>query len=332
MFIVAQFTISLFFILAYYIIWFWIFDHLFSISDIVGLIALIVLLNWNVLEYVDFYKTATQEFTQVQNLWDTFDRIKQIKWYNTWLNFIYKRWDIKIDNLTYGYKEDKVFKNFNLEIKGWLKTAFVWVSWSGKSTLVKLIAGYLHPEDEWNIIIDGQNLKQVKLKSYYQNIWYLTQDPSVFDGTILENLTYWIHKTLSLKEIKKMIKMAECDFIFEFKDWLDTEIWERWIRLSWWQRQRLAIAKLFIKDPKIIILDEPTSSLDSFSEEKISIALKKLFKWRTVIVVAHRLQTVKEADNIILLQNWKIIEKWTHKELLKKKWIYYRMIELQSWF
>jgi ABC-type multidrug transport system fused ATPase/permease subunit len=102
--------------------------------------------------------------------------------------------------------------------------------------------------------------------------------------------------------------------------------------LSWWQKQRLAIAKLFIKNPHIIILDEPTSALDSFSEEAIRISFEKLFAWKTVFIIAHRLQTVKEADDIIVFENGKIVERWEHLSLIKHKWYYKKMLDLQSGF
>ncbi len=327
----TRIILSILLVWIYYFVWYWIFKHTFTISDLVGLTALLTLIDNSIWDYVDFYKSFTQEFSRVLNLWDNFDEIKQIKWYNIGKDFTYKKWNIKIENLIFGYQEDKIFKDFSLEISWWIKTAFVWESGSGKSTLVKLIVGYLHPEG-WKIIVDSQNLSETKLKSYYQNIGYLTQDPSVFDGTILENLSYWSKEKIPEKVLKKAISQAECSFIYDLKNWLDTEIWERWVRLSGWQKQRLAIAKIFIKNPKIILLDEPTSALDSFSEEKISTALNNLFKWRTVIIVAHRLQTVKQSDDIIVLEKWKIIERWNHEKLMKKKWVYYKMIELQSGF
>lgn len=113
---------------------------------------------------------------------------------------------------------------------------------------------------------------------YYSHIGYLTQEPSVFDGTIFENLVYGARSEVSEEILKKAIELAQCDFIYEFSEGLYTEIGEKGIRLSGGQRQRLAIAKIFIKNPEIIILDEPTSALDSFSEEKISIAFHNLFK------------------------------------------------------
>ncbi len=207
----------------------------------------------------------------------------------------------------------------------------VGLSGSGKSTLVKLIAGYLHPIDG-AILVDGQNLAQVKLRDYYAHIGYLTQDPSVFDGTILENLTYGARSEVSDEALKNAIEMAQCEFIYEFKDGLTTEIGEKGVRLSGGQRQRLAIAKIFIKNPEIIILDEPTSALDSFSEEKINIAFHNLFQNRTVIVIAHRLQTVKEADEILVLEHGEIVERGNHTELVNQNGIYAKMLELQSGF
>ena len=207
----------------------------------------------------------------------------------------------------------------------------MWASWWWKSTLVKLIAWYIKT-NSWEIIIDWQKLSELSLKSYYKEIWYLTQDPSVFDWTILENLTYAVWENVNKEDIKRIIKLAKCEFIYDLPEWINTQIWERWVRLSGWQKQRLAIAKIFLKNPKIIILDEPTSALDSFSEELITKAMHNLFKERTVIIIAHRLQTVKHADKIFVIEWGKVVEEWDHKELVKKKGIYKKMLDLQSGF
>lgn len=153
-------------------------------------------------------------------------------------------------------------------------------SGSGKSTLIKLIAGYLRPT-KGNIIVDGQNLKNISLKSYYQHVGYLTQEPMVFDGTIWDNLTYTIAEQVRqddlMQRVDEAIRMAKCEFIYDFKHGLHTEIGERGIRLSGGQRQRLAIAKVLLKNPSLVLLDEPTSALDSFSEEAITQAMQNLF-------------------------------------------------------
>jgi ATP-binding cassette, subfamily B, bacterial AbcA/BmrA len=159
----------------------------------------------------------------------------------------------------------------------------------------------------------GNRLDETALKSYYPHIGYLTQDPGVFDATIRENLVSAV--SIMLKDLDnhsdkknleqkltEALKLAQCDFVFEMEKGLDTEIGERGVRLSGGQKQRLAIAKIFLKNPEIILLDEPTSALDSFSEEKITEALNTLFEGRTVIIIAHRLQTVKKADDIIVIE------------------------------
>ncbi len=272
------------------------------------------------------------QIVSVQKLRETFDEMPNLKWYEQWNTFKFNNWNILIDNINLSYWDKNIFTNFNLEIQWWTKTALVGESGSGKTTLIKMLSWYIHP-DKWYIIVDWQRLSETALKSYYKNIWYLTQDPNVFDGSIIDNLLYLTKEKPTKKQIESAINASKCEFIYRFKDWLETQIWEKWIRLSGGQKQRLAIAKLFLKDPKIIFLDEPTSSLDSFSEENIAQAFDNLFKWRTVIVAAHRLQTVKQADIIHVFKTWwKIIESWTHKELLNRKWTYYKMIELQSGF
>ena len=289
-------------------------------------------ISWVLFEINEVMWNYYWQIVYVEKLRNTFDEMPKLRWYEEWKTFKFNKWNILIDNVSLNYWDKNIFSNFSLEIKWWNKTALVGESGSGKTTLIKLLSWYIHP-DIWSIIIDWQKLSETSLKTYYKNIWYLTQDPNVFDGSIIDNLLYWAKERPTKKEINNAIRSARCEFIYNFKDWLETQIWEKWVRLSWGQKQRLAIAKLLLKDPKIIFLDEPTSSLDSFSEEDIAQAFDNLFKWRTVIVAAHRLQTVKQANVIHVFNSWwSIIESWTHKELLAKKWTYYKMIELQSGF
>jgi len=163
-------------------------------------------------------------------------------------------------------------------------------------------------------------------------VGYLTQEPSVFDGTVIENLLYAVEKKPSKKQIETIIQQAHCEFIYDLPNGIDTEIGERGIKLSGGQKQRLAIAKIFLKDPKIIILDEPTSALDSLSEQKITEAMHNLFRGRTVLIIAHRLQTVKHASEIIVIDTGKIIERGTHTSLVRKNGYYKKMLDLQSGF
>ncbi len=315
-----------------FLFWYGLYTTKINFWEFLWLMSIIYLLEQILRNLLNLYIDFIKIFVDVEKLWDFFDNIKNINLQEDKKKFKYKKWDIEIKDLIYSYdKNKKVFNKFNLKIKWWKVTAFVWNSWWWKSTLVKLISSYITP-NYWKVIIDKQNLKKVSLKSYYREIWYLTQEPSIFDGTVLDNLTYAIDRKLNKWELKKVLKLSKCDFIDDLPNGLDTEIWEKWIKLSWWQKQRLAIAKIFLKNPKIIILDEPTSALDSFSEEQITKAMHNLFKDRTVIIIAHRLQTVKHADKIYVLEGWKIKEEWTHKELIKQKWIYKKMLDLQSGF
>lgn len=339
-----------------------------SIAEFVALLAILRTLESITYRLSKFYIDFMKTFVYVEKMRNLYDDIPLMKWYYEGDEFTYTEWAISIQWLTFGYQsidlgiswekdEDVstrwyVFRDFSLEISWGKKVAFVGVSWSWKSTLVKLIAWYLRPE-WWSIIIDNQHLNDLSLKSYYAHVWYLTQEPSVFDGTIWDNLTYALDIESPWdddleKNVTEAIRLAKCEFIYEFSDGLQTEIGEKWIRLSWGQRQRLAIAKIFLKDPKILILDEPTSALDSFSEEAITEAMHNLFSWRTVIIIAHRLQTVKEADEIVVIgkeedkrqqkkdkriDTWSVIlERGTHEELVKRWWDYAKMLELQSTF
>ncbi len=336
-------------ILKVWIFWFlWtkVLNWEISISVLVWLSGAILLMDRAIDTSLELFKNITKNFYTISSMWKLFDNTKTIKWYDNWKDFKYISWEMKLKNINFWYnKTKKVFKNFNLKIKWWKITAFVWNSWWWKSTLIKLLSGYIKV-DSWEVIIDGQKLSEISLKSYYKNIWYLTQEPSVFDWTVLENLTYAIDSKFSIiqfnkgdkskdvwqKHLKKILKLAKCEFIYDLPKWINTQIWERWVKLSWWQKQRLAIAKIFLKNPKIILLDEPTSALDSFSEEQITKAMRNLFKKRTVVIIAHRLQTVKYADKIFVLEHWEVKEEGTHKELIKQKWVYKKMLDLQSGF
>lgn len=329
-----------------------IFDGTYTFADLVLFTSTLGLLDWTLDTLSTAIKDFFQDYSQVEQLRETFDNTPQTD-YNNGLPFNYTQWDIHLNDITFYYGETAVFEKFSLTLQWWTKTAFVWESGWGKTTLIKLLAWYLRP-DSGEIVIDGQKLSEIKLTDYYRHIGYLTQDPSVFDGTIWENLVYGIPEDFDQKmsenkkkssqssAISSVISLAKCEFIYEFEHWLQTEIGERWVRLSWGQKQRLAIAKIMLKNPDIILLDEPTSALDSFNEELVSEALTNLFKWKTVIVVAHRLQTVKNADRILYIEQIpptplsqggaRIVEDGTHTSLIKKNGKYKKMLDLQSGF
>lgn len=303
----------------------------YSVGDFVLLTGLALLFQRELSRLLQEIRKMQEDIIHVEKLIDTFSDLQSKNNYNTGKKFVYKSGKISLNNVKYGYGNEDVFSEFSLDIAWWKKTALVWSSGGGKSTLIKLIAWYLSA-DKGMVTVDGQNLDNIQLKSYYEHIGYLTQEPSVFDGTIYENLIYALDYVPDDEELNTAIRNAGCEFIYDMHQWLQTEIGERWVRLSGGQKQRLAIAKIFLKNPEIILLDEPTSALDSVSEEKISQALHTLFQWRTVVVIAHRLQTVKEADSIVVIENGEVVESGTHTQLVKQKWSYAKMLELQTTF
>lgn len=299
-------------------------------------LTLVILIVWyfetGVLNITGIYKKILKRFSNITQLWEFIDNSPKLTNINEWKKFEYKKWAIQVVDISFGYHDKSlVFENFSIDISNWKKTAFVWESGGGKTTLVKLLSWYIAP-NQWNILIDGQRLSEIRLMDYYKHIGYLTQEPSVFDGSIMENLTYALNYTPTQEQLDEVIRNAKCEFILEFEKWFETEIWEKWIKLSGGQKQRLAIAKIMLKNPWIILLDEPTSALDSISEQAITEALHNLFAGKTVIIIAHRLQTVKEADEIIVIKDGQIIERGNHEELSNLGGEYKTMLDLQTSF
>lgn len=232
--------------------------------------------------------------------------------------FEYKKGEIKMENVDFSYTPNTpILKKFSYVFEAGKKYALVGPSGGGKTTVMKLASGFLSAKGG-KVSVDGFDLTTVNLSTFYSNIGYLTQDPQIFDGSIRENLMQGKMVNAQESDIVEALKKAQCEFIFDLPEGLNTEIGERGVKLSGGQKQRLAIAKIFLKNPHIILLDEPTSALDSFSEEKISQAFHNLFEGRTVLIIAHRLQTVKEADVILVLENGQIAEQGNHTELVEK--------------
>ena len=245
-----------------------------------------------------------------------------------------KVWNGKIDfeNVTFSYIEWKnVFNNLSLSIKPGEKVAIVWASGSWKTTLIKLLFRFFDIQ-WWKILIDWQDISQVTQDSLREQLSMVPQDPILFHRTIKENIAYWRHNA-SDQEIIATAKMAKChDFISGLKDGYESYVWERWIKLSWWERQRIAIARAILENKSILVMDEATSSLDSESEKYIQDAMDEVMRNKTCIVIAHRLSTIAKMDKIIVMDNWEIIEKWSHNVLIQNEnWIYHKLRSIQSW-
>lgn len=222
----------------------------------------------------------------------------------------------------------EVLERFNLELKPGEVTALVGSSGSGKTTIANLITRF-YDVQEGSITIDGINVKDVTLDSLRGQIGIVSQDIVLFNGTIEENIRYGNHQATD-DELRAAAEAANAaEFIGSFKDGYETQIGERGVKLSGGQKQRLSIARAILKNPRIIILDEATASLDTESEQLIQAALAKLLKGRTCLVIAHRLSTIQQADQIYVLENGRIEEHGTHAELLRRKGRYSELYELQ---
>lgn len=238
--------------------------------------------------------------------------------------------DIIFDKVSFAYEEGKeVVRGVSFDAPSGSVTALVGTSGSGKSTIAGLAASFLNPEDGM-ITIDGQDLSKVTLSSYRSQLGVVLQDDFLFEGTIKENILF-PRPNATEDQLINAVKAAHVhEFTDRFEDGLDTLIGERGVKLSGGQRQRIAIARAILADPRILILDEATSNLDTESETLIQESLKRLMVGRTTFVIAHRLSTIRQADRILVIENGQIAEQGKHDELIERQGRYYQLYTYQA--
>lgn len=263
----------------------------------------------------------TEELMNLAGENDDLNRIKTLDSFAG--NIIFK-------DVSFAYHDNnEVIKNINLDAPSGTITALVGSSGSGKSTLAGLVASFLNPTSG-EILIDNTNLSTVVLESFRKNIGLVLQDDFLFEGTIKENILF-SKPSATDEEINNAVKMAYVnEFTDRFEDGLNTLIGERGVKLSGGQRQRVAIARAILANPKLLILDEATSSLDSESEMLVQKSLAELMKGRTTFVIAHRLSTIKMAHQILVVEKGEIVERGTHEELIKSQGRYFNLFTYQS--
>ncbi len=238
--------------------------------------------------------------------------------------------DVKFNSVSFNYEDSKeVLHDISFEAKAGTVTALVGSSGSGKSTIAGLAATFLTPK-KGKITVDGSDLSKINLSSYRQHLGVVLQDDFLFEGTIRENILF-PRPLASSEELSKAVKAAYVhEFTDRFEAGLDTVIGERGVKLSGGQRQRIAIARALLANPKIILLDEATSNLDNESERYIQKSLEILMKNRTTFVIAHRLSTIQQADQILVIEEGRIVEQGKHEQLLSQKGRYYELFTFQS--
>jgi len=226
------------------------------------------------------------------------------------------RGDVVFEHVTFAYKPGvPVLKDVSFRAPAGSTTALVGSSGSGKSTLVSLVLAFSRPE-RGRVLVDARDLNTVRLADYRTQLGVVLQDNFLFDGTIAENIAF-ARPHATRAEIQAVARIAHCDeFVDQFDEKYDTVVGERGVKLSGGQRQRISIARAILADPRILVLDEATSSLDSESEAKIQDGLRALRRGRTTFVIAHRLSTIRSADQILVLEGGEIVERGTHEELL----------------
>lgn len=323
-------------IITLWIIFFW--SYLFfrwevSLGEIVMFISFSTILLWIIENLTRSIQDIFWRIAPIKDYFKICDTDKDIKDSKWAINLRRVVWNINFSNVTFSYdgKRD-VINNVSLDVKKWEKVAFVWHTWSWKTTMTNLLLRF-YEVNKWEILIDWININSVTQESLRKNIWVVFQDSSMFNTTLADNIRL-DNKEATFSSIQEVAKKSHSfDFIMKLSNWFDTIVWERWVKLSGWEKQRLAIARTLLKDAPILILDEATSALDTETEKYLQESFEELMKWRTTFIIAHRLSTIRKADRIFVFDNWKIIESWTYKELNSLWWAFTRLVKAQTdWF
>lgn len=277
------------------------------------------------------FKMLAQIFTDLKSAQASAERVFQILYeedeiienQESDLNF---EGNIKFENVSFHYFDDDklILKDFNFEIKNGESVAFIGSTGSGKSTIVNLICKFYNPTSG-GIYLDGINYRNIDKTCLYNNLGYVLQQPQLFSISIKENIKFG-NENATDEEILKVCNLLGIDeFISKLPNGIDTVIGETGYNISGGQKQLISFARALIKNPKLLVLDEATSSIDTETEKIIQNKMKDILKGKTSIIVAHRLSTIKHCDKIVLIENGNILEQGTHLELLDKKGIYYKM-------
>ena len=276
-----------------------------------------------------FYNTVQSAMSAAERIFVTLDTKPEIADAPDAVELSHVKGAIVFNHVTFGYDPDRpVLEDVNIHVEPGKTLAIVGPTGAGKSTIVKLLSRFYELQ-KGTVTVDGWDLRKVTLNSLHKQMGVVLQEPFLFSGTIMENIKYGkLDATDS--EVEQVVKIVGIHkFINNLSQGYETDVGERGSRLSVGQRQLVSFARALLSDPPILILDEATSSVDPYTELKIKKALTVLLKNRTSLVIAHRLSTVRNADNIIVIDEGKIVEEGNHTELMKKKGMYHRLYKKQ---
>lgn len=283
------------------------------------------------LDFMSFlFRWFTDSMNSSQRMFEIIDAIPEITERPDAVRMESIRGEIELCNVTFGYEPNKpVLKNISLKIGAGMMLGIVGRSGAGKSTLVNLISRLYDPQ-EGEIFLDGTNIRDIAFKDLRKNVAMVSQETYIFMGTVAENIAY-ANSNASREDIVNAAVLASAhDFICRMPDGYDTVIGSSGRNLSGGERQRISIARAILANPKILILDEATASVDTETEKAIQSSIDLLIKDRTTISIAHRLSTLRDADRLVVIDNGEVTEEGTHNELLEKKGTYYKLKELQT--
>ncbi|MCS7120671.1 MAG: ABC transporter ATP-binding protein [Nitrososphaerota archaeon] len=300
-----------------------------SIGDIAAFLLYLAMLNRPLVGLGFFVLDYQRASVSASRIFDIMDMEPEVKEEPDALDLRDVRGHVRFEDVTFGYDASKpVLVDVNLDVKPGEKVAIVGPTGSGKSTLIKMIPRFYDPQ-KGRILIDGVDVRNVKVKSLRRNIGIVHQDVLLFAGTVKDNITYG-KPGASMSEVVEAAKAAGIhEFIESLPKGYETDVAERGVTLSGGQRQRLSIARTLILNPRILILDDPTSNLDAETEATVVEALKKLIEGRTTFIVTQRLSTLKLADRIIVMDNGKVVEDGTHEDLMRLGGVYARIYNAQ---
>ena len=285
----------------------------------------------NIEKIVFRLRSIMNDYTDIKDYFAILEYPLEVKDPEQPLKFECKKGEVEFKNLSFSYEGgQEALKNISIAMSAGTSTALVGRSGSGKTTMTKLLMRVYDP-NEGQVLVDGFDIRQIKKEDLRRNLGIVPQEPILFNSSIGYNIGYSLENATK-EEIENAAKLANLhDFIVTLEKGYDTVVGERGVKLSGGQKQRLAIARVFLLNPKIIIFDEATSHLDSESERLIQESIERLSKGKTLIIIAHRLSTIMRADKIIVLDNGKVIEEGLHDELISKSGgIYKKLWELQT--